>query len=292
MPTTGSLHDKVTFGRTGLSVSRLAIGSSYGVGGADLERAYERGVNFMFWGLRRREGFAEGVRSIARKDREGLVIAIQSYSRSALLMKVFVESALRRLAVDHVDLLTLGWWNDAPPKRILDAALALQAKGRVRHLMISSHHRPSFEQLAADPAYGGIMVRYSAAHPGAEQEVFPHLGEARPGVLAFTATRWGTLLSPDLVPKEERTPTATDCYRFVLSNPDVSVSLTGPKDGAELDQALAALDRGPMDAEEIAWMRRVGVVVRRDAKRGSPVDGLDKIASAFRKIGGKRAPSP
>ena len=282
-----SFWDKVIFGRTGLSVSRLAIGSSYGVGGADLERAFERGINFMFWGLRRTSHFAEGLRSIARKDRDGLVIAIQSYSRSALLMRAFVESAHRRLAVDHVDLLTLGWWNDPPPQRILDAALALQARGKVRHLMISSHHRPTFEKLIADPAYGAVMVRYSAAHPGAEQEVFPHLGDHRPGVLGFTATRWGTLLSRELVPKEERTPTAVDCYRFVLSHPDVNASLAGPKNGAELDSALTALDRGPMDADELAWMKRVGVVVRRDARRGSPVDTFDKIASALRKL---RAP--
>ena len=284
-----SLRDKRTFGRTGLQVSRLAIGSSYGVGGKDLERAFERGVNFMFWGLRRTETFADGVRAIAKTRREDLVLAIQSYSRSALLMRPWVERALKRLAVEHVDLLTLGWWNDPPPRRILDAALALQRAGKVRHLMISSHHRPTFERLIADPAYGAIMVRYSAAHPGAEQEVYPHLGGARPGVLAFTATRWGSLLSPDLTPEGERTPRATDCYRYVLSHPDVDVSLSGPKDGAQLDAALAALEEGPMDADELAWMRRVGVHVRAHAKSGSPVAFLDRIGSLLR---GRRAGGP
>jgi hypothetical protein len=37
-----------------------------------------------------------------------------------------------------------------------------------------------------------------------------------------------------------------------------------------------------MDPEELAWMRRVGVVVRRDAKRGAPVEVLDRIAARFR----------
>jgi aryl-alcohol dehydrogenase-like predicted oxidoreductase len=276
-----SLRDKVTFGRTGLRVSRLAIGSSYGVGGADLERAFDRGVNFLFYGLKRTEPFARGVRALASR-RDELVIAIQSYSRSALLMRLSVDSALRKLGVDHVDLLGLGWWNDAPPRRILDGALAIQAAGKARHILISSHHRPTFERLMADPAYGGIMVRYSAAHPGAEKEVFPHLADPRPGVLAFTATRWGTLLDPRVTPPGERTPTATDCYRYVLSSPQVDVSLSGPRDGAELDGAMAALDKGPMDPEELAWMRRVGVVVRRDARRGAPVEVLDRIAARFR----------
>jgi aryl-alcohol dehydrogenase-like predicted oxidoreductase len=278
---TTSLRDKVTFGRTGLRVSRLAIGSSYGIGGADLERAVDQGINFLFFGLKRTDAFARGVRALAPR-RDEIVIAIQSYSRSALLMRLSVDRALRALGVDHVDLLGLGWWNAAPPRRILDGARAIQATGKVRHLLISSHHRPTFETLMADPAYGGIMVRYSAAHPGAEKEVFPHLADPKPGVLAFTATRWSTLLDPALTPPGERTPTAADCYRFVLSSPHVDVSLTGPRDGAQLDAAIAALDRGPMTEDEIAWMKRVGVVVRRDAKRGAPVEALDRLAARFR----------
>lgn len=281
MSNPSSLWDKVTFGRTGLRVSRLAIGSSYGIGGADLERAFERGINFLFYGLKRTEPFARGVRALL-PHRDELVIAIQSYSRSGLLMRASVDSALRKLGTDHVDLLGLGWWNDAPPRRILDAALAIQAAGKARHILISSHHRPAFERLMADRSYGGIMVRYSAAHPGAEQEVFPHLADPRPGVLSFTATRWGTLLDPSLTPQGERTPTATDCYRFVLSSPHVDVSLSGPRDGAQLDAAMAALDQGPMAPEELAWMRRVGVLVRRDARKGAPVEVLDRIAGFFR----------
>ncbi len=108
--------DPVSFGRTGLSVSRLAIASSYGVGGRDLERARERGINFFFWGLRRTDQFAEGLRPIiAGAKRDQTCVAIQSYSRSALLMKPSVERALRGLKTDYVDMLVLGWWSDLPP---------------------------------------------------------------------------------------------------------------------------------------------------------------------------------
>jgi hypothetical protein len=44
------------------------------------------------------------------------------------------------------------------------------------------------------------------------------------------------------------------------------MSLIGPKNREELDEAMAALDRGPMDADELEWMRRVGKAVR----SGSP----------------------
>ena len=148
--------------------------------------------------------------------------------------------------------------------------------------MISCHHRPTFQEIAKNRAVGAIMVRYNAAHPGAEKEVFPALGDEAPGVVAYTATRWGSLLNPSLTPSGEATPTATDCYRFSLSHPAVGVCLMGPSNAEQLDSALLALDRGPMNADELAWMKRVGVAVRASAmaKSGNPlIQLLDRMAA-------------
>ena len=41
-----------------------------------------------------------------------------------------------------------------------------------------------------------LMVRYNAAHRGAESEVFAALGANRQAIIAYTATRWGLLLKP------------------------------------------------------------------------------------------------
>lgn len=272
---------KVRFGATGLMVSRLGLGSSYGLSGKEVERAYERGINFMFWGLRRRADFGSGIRNIAARDREGVVIAVQSYTRMASLMGCSLDATRRALKVDHVDLLCLGWWNDEPPARIIDAAIRLREQGKVKHLMISSHQRPKFERLSRLDAFESIMVRYNAAHPGAEQDVFPTLPDERPGVLAFTATRWGSLLNPRLIPEGERVPRGSDCYRFALTNTNVHASLAGPKNAEELDEAMATLDRGPMTADELAWMRRIGKVVRGDAKANVPIRTLDRVRSAL-----------
>jgi aryl-alcohol dehydrogenase-like predicted oxidoreductase len=267
-----------TLGKTGLSVSAIALGSSYGVAGRDVERAYDHGVNTFLYGSLRRPGFAKGVRALSR-HRDELVIAIQSYSRIGFLMKPFVWSALRSLGTDHVDILGLAWWNDVPSRRIWDAALALKERGLVKHIMVSCHHRPSFESFMREEACDAWMVRYNAGHPGAEREVFPLLSEneaSRPGVLAFTATRWGSLLNPALVPPTEPTPRASDCYRFALTAPRVDTVITGPKNGAELDEALAAIARGPMTDDELAWMKRVGAVVR-NAGANRAVGLLDRF---------------
>ena len=106
------------------------------------------------------------------------------------------------------------------------------------------------------------MVRYNAAHPGAEQDIFPMLSPDRPRiVLAYTATRWRKLLSR---PSGWDGPvmSAADCYRFCLSNPHVNAVLTGPKSLEMLDENLAGLQGGALSAEEAAWMRDFGRAVR------------------------------
>jgi aryl-alcohol dehydrogenase-like predicted oxidoreductase len=279
--------DRITLGRTGLTVSRIGLATGGGaLPAAEVERAFERGINYFYWGTLRAKKFGEGLRNVARTHRSEIVVVVQTYTRVGSLMAGSLERALRRLGLDHTDLLLLGWWNRLPPPRILDAALALRERGLTRHVMISCHDRTTFKKFIDDPAFGAIMVRYNAAHPGAEQDVFPQLdGELpRPGVVAYTVTRWGTLLDRNYVPEGEPLPRASDCYRFALSNPNVGVCLTAPENGEQLDESLATLERGPLRDDESAWLRRVGVAVKAATagqRRTSPIDIIDRIGARF-----------
>jgi aryl-alcohol dehydrogenase-like predicted oxidoreductase len=119
-----------------------------------------------------------------------------------------------------------------------------------------------FPEMLDDERIAIWHVRYNAVHRGAEQEIFPHLAtrsvSERPGLVTYTTTRWGHLCNPKRTPPGEPTPTGTDCYRFAITRPEVDLCISGPKDTEQMRQALAALDRGPMDDDELAWMRRVG----------------------------------
>jgi aryl-alcohol dehydrogenase-like predicted oxidoreductase len=270
----GCSWQRVPLGATGSLVTPLGLGASYGLEARDVERAIDRGINYIYWGAYRRPSFATAIRNLGPARRQDLVIVVQTYTRVASLMRRSLERALRRLGTDHVDGLLLGWWNQSPPRGIVEAALALRAAGKARWIQISCHHRPSFQGYIEDRSYDSIMVRYNAAHPGAETEVFPHLATRRVGVVAYTATRWGTLLDPRHLPPGEPVPRASDCYRFALGHAGVDVCLAGPSDAGQLDEALAALDRGPLADDELAWLRRVGAHVHKHAQSRGAVVGL------------------
>src|SRR4029453_17946564 len=86
-----------------------------------------------------------------------------------------------------------------------------------------------------------LMIRYDAAHRGAEREVFPVTDALGLPVIAYTALRWGALLRP----------TPDDPPGFVVQSPAVAVALMAPNDRAELEEDLAVLDAGgPLPADE------------------------------------------
>jgi predicted aldo/keto reductase-like oxidoreductase len=236
------------------------VACSYGAPTAAFEEAFEQGVNYFYWGSMRKAAMAQAIRNIiSNGKRDELVIVVQSYSRSAILMEPFYQRALKTLKIDGADILLLGWHNRPPSSRILDRALAMREKGMFRYLAVSGHQRAMFPPLAKNPRYGLFHVRYNAAHRGAESEIFDRLpANERPGIVTYTATRWGDLLNPAKMPAGEQPMSATDCYRFVMAHPAVDVCMTGPKNSEEMRQALKALQLGPMTEDELERVRRIG----------------------------------
>jgi aryl-alcohol dehydrogenase-like predicted oxidoreductase len=120
----GKTLQRATLGRTGLRVGRLGVAASYGVPAAAVERAFEQGVNYFYWGTFRHGGFGEAIRHLA-PQRDRFILVIQSYARIAGLMGWSVERALRALRLDHADVLLLGLWNKPVPARIIGMGVSL-----------------------------------------------------------------------------------------------------------------------------------------------------------------------
>ncbi len=255
-----NLREHTTLGRTGLQVSRIGLAGGYKVPAAAVEMAFnDYGINYFYWEARR-PGMKEGLRNLIRTRRDDLVIAIQSYDHLGIWLRRSVENALRDLRIEHADILFLGWFNRMPCQWVLDTADQLREEGKIRFLGVTGHNRQFHGQTArkADSPFDVNMVRYNAAHRGAETEVFEGLPQNRPGISTYTATRWGRLLRAKSMPAGEKPLTAAQCYRFVLSHPAVDICLAGPRTEQEMKEGLTALSEGPLSAEDMARVRRIG----------------------------------
>jgi aryl-alcohol dehydrogenase-like predicted oxidoreductase len=104
------------------------------------------------------------------------------------------------------------------------------------------------------------MHRYNMAHRKAEDVLFPAAQVSKIPIVAFTNTRWGTLLQGH--PEWPSTPpSAADCYRFSLYQPAIRLVLTAPKTLEQLKENLSVLTSPPMTAEEMDHWRVFGDVV-------------------------------
>jgi aryl-alcohol dehydrogenase-like predicted oxidoreductase len=173
------------------------------------------------------------------------------------------EKALRASGSDYIDVLQVFWVNRMSllSKAVLAEMVKLRDEGKVRAIGISTHDRKLVGRLAQEGPLSMFMIRYNAAHPGAEVDIFPHLEPRKPMIVAYTATSWRKLLR---APKgwTGKVATAGDCYRFCLTNAHVDVVLSAPKTVEQVRENLAALEKGPLSDDEMAWMRALGRAVR------------------------------
>ncbi len=253
----------VTLGRTGFKVGRLGISSSYGAPAEAFEEAFERGCNYFTYGTFIKGGSPEMRKAVsnitARGLREKLVLGVITYAHWPWLTTKLLPRDLKKLGTDYADVLILGYYNSPPDERTMEMANRMKEAGLIRAIGLTSHNRKVFPVVAERRLVDLIHLRYNAINRGAEKEVFPFLQmDDRPGVVSFTATRWGKLIDPKKTPTGKKTPSAVDAYRFVLSNPSVDVCMVGTKDLAQMREDLKVLDLGPLQEGEMKEIQTIG----------------------------------
>lgn len=254
------------------TVLRMGVAGSYGIDSADVRWAAGRGANYWVWG----RGFGrvtDGIREVIRQERDTHVVAMLGWGFFGWQVRRSVENALRTLRTDYLDVFKLGWLGRTSiySKGIIDTLVQLKQEGKILAIGTSIHDRRRAGRLALDSAIDLFMIRYNAKHPGAEQDIFPHLARRNPAVVSYTALAWGQLIRPlpgIVMPpwpgnKDFHGPPLSPelCYRFVLTNPHVHVVLTVPRNREQLGQNLTAIQEGPLAPDEMDWIRRYGQLV-------------------------------
>ncbi len=238
----------------------------------DVSLAVSRGVNYLNW-CGCGDGLARSLRE-KRVDRERVVLAMQLMSRDGRAAARELDDAFRTLGTDRIDVVTFyyvetrpEWEEITAPGGALEAVREARERGQVRLIGMTTHQRKLGAACAETGKLDLLMIRYNAAHRGAEQDVFPITDRLQISVVAYTAQRWGALSSstpddpPGFVP-----PPAHEWYRFALAHPSVSVVLMAPGDRRELEDDLTLLDdwRAPAP-DEFENLAAHGARVRRHA---------------------------
>jgi len=256
------------FGPGGPQVAQLGLSGSYGIDAAGVERAFhELGINYFFF-TGRNDGVTAGLRNLIKAGhRERLVIAGGANVPTGFGVRGAFDKDRTKLGTDYLDVFQVFWvqYHWYVTGKTWPAMQKLKEEGKVRMLGMSIHDRPMARRLVDELALDMLMIRYNAAHRGAEQEILATLDPARrPAIVAYTATRWGKLLEPaaGLGPM-----TPEECYRFPLGHPMVDVVLCGPKDWAELERDAHGVAMGPLPAARLDEIKAFGDVVRKGVSR-------------------------
>jgi predicted aldo/keto reductase-like oxidoreductase len=241
----------------------------------DVRAAIDAGVNYLNW-CGQVDGMSQAIAELSPKQREQVVIAIQLEAREAVQATRELEAALRTLKTDTIDVVTFYYvesqaeWDEIAAKGggARQVMLAARAAGKVRLLGMTTHQRDLAARIAQTGLLDLLMIRYNAAHRGAETEIFPITRARRMPVISFTAQRWDDLRKPTPEdPTGFTPPSALAWYRFALAQPDISVVLMAPEHGWELEQNLHILrDWRPPTESELQAMRDHGDRVHRHAQ--------------------------
>ncbi|MEU0469060.1 aldo/keto reductase [Amycolatopsis sp. NPDC006131] len=210
-------------GRSGLRVSPLALGTAtfgtewgWGTEPDDARKLFdtyvERGGNFIDTANTYTDGSSERLLGeFTRGNREGLVLATKYTTLSRpgdpnsggphrKSMFTSVETSLRRLNTDYLDLLYLHVWDDTTPvEEVLRGMDDLVRQGKVLHVAMSNVPAWQVSRMQAIADLRGwsplvaLQIEYSLVERTGERDLIPMARELGLGVVPYSPLAGGVL---------------------------------------------------------------------------------------------------
>ena len=258
-------------GRTGLEVVRLGCGGIPMIplpvedGVAVTRAALDAGMNY-FDNARAYGNSEEKMGRALEGRRDQVVLATKSHARSAVGALEHLETSLTELRTDHLDIWqlhdvsTVGDYEQVmAPGGALEAAHKARDQGKTRFIGITSHNPECLSRAIASGEFDTVLLTYSIAAVWTE----PIMAEAQKrdiGVVVMKPMSGGVFfrLSAE---QEQGLPAITpeETLRFVLTNEDVDVALSGFSRVEEVPANLAVLnDLKPLSPEDRARLLKFG----------------------------------
>ena len=245
-----------TLGKTGLKISRMGFGGipiqrisaegtkglmtqlmEAGINYIDTARGYTVSEEYLGYGL-------EGIR-------DHFVIATKSMARTKEAMVSDIETSLKNLRTDYIDLYqvhnpsmeqldTVVGENGA-----LEALLEAKTAGKIGHIGITAHSTEVFERALGYDWVETIMFPYNIVENQGEA-LIKKCKEKNIGFIAMKPLAGGAIENETLA------------LRYVCSNPAVTVVIPGMAEPEELEENIRACSDGsPFTEEEKAQIEEI-----------------------------------
>lgn len=243
-------------GNTGLKVSRLGFGGipiqriTQEEATALIHKLPEYGINYI--DTARGYTVSEEYLGIAMEGiRDKFVLATKSMARTREAMEKDIETSLKNLRTDHIDLYQV---HNAPPAQMdivtgeggaLEALLEAKAAGKIGHIGITAHEIGTFEMGLEMDWVETIMFPYNFVELQAA-DLIRKCAEKGKGFICMKPLAGGAI---------ENAPLA---MRFIASNKDITVNIPGMASEDELKQNVAAAcDPTPISEEELREVQNI-----------------------------------
>ncbi|MCU0552892.1 MAG: aldo/keto reductase [Leptolyngbya sp. Prado105] len=245
-------------------VSRLGFASQYLKDLTCVQAAFTAGINFYFSYNLSSDPLVDGLMPLLTTQRNSIFIATGSESRHPETLQQYLDQTRRSLNTSVIDAFFIEYFSPSDSAEEIQAVLAQlrgwKTTGSIRCVGASTHNLEVALQLIQQGQIDVLMLRYNMAHRKVEDQVLPMAQAVGLPVIAFTCTRWGTLLKGH--PQwNQSPPTATDCYRFVLHHPAIHTTLTAPATLAQLQENLTALTASALTIEEVYHWQTYGNLI-------------------------------
>ncbi|MET1084406.1 MAG: aldo/keto reductase [Burkholderiales bacterium] len=217
---------------------------------ATLQLGLELGANLIDTAEMYGEGQSEqliGEAIAGKRDQVFLVTKVYPHNASRKGAIAACERSLRRFGTDRIDLYLLHWRGNIPLAETIEAFMALQRAGKIRHFGVSNLDLADMQKLWSLPGGQAVATNqllYNLTRRGIEWGLLPWLRERGIPVMAYSPIEQARLLRnrklADFSRRIGMTP-AQAALAWLLANDDVIVI---PKTGnrTRLKENLGALD--------------------------------------------------
>ncbi len=250
----------VSLGKTGLTISRI------GFGGIPIQRIDEAGTVKLFDALeasginfidtaRAYTVSEEYIGAAIKGRRDKFIIATKSMARTRDAMAADIETSLKNLGTDYIDLYQI---HNASPAQLeavmseggaLEALREAKAAGKIGHIGLTSHSVETFKLALELDWVETFMFPYNIV----EHDVEPLIAEcARRGIgfIAMKPLAGGAIDS------------ARTALRYIASNPNVTVVIPGMYSADEITENVAAISDGsPLSEGELDEIERTRAIL-------------------------------